>query len=495
MTIEPSIGASSDQVPGQMSWDNILWQKAQKMIERLQTRIAKAIREGRKGKARALQRLLTCSFYGKCLAVKRVVQNKGSKTPGIDGVIWRTSLQKMKAALSLKRKGYKPQPLKRIYIPKRDGRRRPLSIPTMYDRAQQALWKMALEPIAEEGADPNSYGFRPKRSAADALRQCHIVLAQRTAAPWILEADIEACFDHLDWTWLLENIPMDKIILKKFLQAGYMDTKGNQSSTRGSPQGSLISPTLMLMAMSGLERFIKSRIKPKVPSKVHIITYCDDFIITGAHQEILRDKVIPLVKEFLKERGLTLSERKTKITSIKEGFNFLGHHIKRYSHGMVLIKPSPQSIKSCLTELRETVKSLRGATPEVMILNLNPKIRGWCNYFRHAVAKRIFCHIDNQIYHMLSRWAYRRHPNKSKSWCLKKYFKPQGSRQWVFTGELKFKTKEKRKLFLISAQKTPIRRHIKIRGEAHPYNPLYKTYLEQRKENANIWLGNTPVAL
>ncbi|WP_341790208.1 reverse transcriptase N-terminal domain-containing protein [Rickettsia endosymbiont of Polydrusus tereticollis] len=219
-TVAISIGASS--ASDTEIWDNLSWNKISKQVTRLQMRIAKAVREGRKGRVKTLQRLLTCSFYAKCLAVKRVVLNKGGKTPGVDGIIWRTSRQKIQAALSLKRHGYNPLPTKRIYVPKRQkGKFRPISIPTMKDKAMQALWLMALIPIAEERNDLNSYGFRPKRSAQDAREQCFNALGKGKSAQWIFEGDINSCFDKISHQWLLENIPMDKQVLKKFLKAGF----------------------------------------------------------------------------------------------------------------------------------------------------------------------------------------------------------------------------------------------------------------------------------
>jgi RNA-directed DNA polymerase len=205
------------------TWDLINWDSTKSEVRRLQIRIAKAISEGRHGKVKSLQWILTHSFHAKVLAVKRVVQNQGGKTPGVDKVIWKTPQQKMKAAQSLTRKGYQTQPLRRIYIPKKDGRQRPLSIPTMKCRAMQALHLLALEPVAEFCADKNSYGFRPKRSAADAIRACHISLARKGSAQWIFEADIKSCFDKISHDWLRANIPMDKEILGKWLSAGYID--------------------------------------------------------------------------------------------------------------------------------------------------------------------------------------------------------------------------------------------------------------------------------
>jgi RNA-directed DNA polymerase len=198
------IGASS----APSKWDAIDWQTIEKSVRRLQMRIAKATREGRWGKVKALQWLLTNSFSAKQLAVRRVVRNPGRNTPGVDGVIWRTSDQKFKAARSLRRRGYHPQPLRRIYIPKKNGKLRPLGIPTFSDRAQQALHLFALEPVAETLADRNAYGFRPKRSTADAIEQCFNALTRKHSPQWIFEGDIKACFDRISHPWLIDHIPI-----------------------------------------------------------------------------------------------------------------------------------------------------------------------------------------------------------------------------------------------------------------------------------------------
>jgi RNA-directed DNA polymerase len=221
------------------TWDSINWDTTKAEVRRLQMRIAKAISEGRHGKVKSLQWILTHSFHAKLLAVKRVVQNHGGKTPGVDKIIWKTPQQKMEAALSLTRKGYQTQPLRRIYIPKKDGRQRPLSIPTMKCRAMQALYLLALDPIAEFRADKSSYGFRPKRSAADALEACHLALARKGSAQWIFEADIKSCFDKISHDWLRDNIPMDKEILSKWLSAGYIDKGVFHQTEFGTPQGGL----------------------------------------------------------------------------------------------------------------------------------------------------------------------------------------------------------------------------------------------------------------
>lgn len=422
MTAKLSTGASSA-----FQWDTIPWKIIEQQVKRLQVRIAKATKEGKKGKVKALQRLLTCSFYGKCYAVRRVVHTKGAKTPGVDGILWRSSRQRMEAVNSLKRKGYNPNLLRRIHIPKKNPKagKRPLSIPCMKDRAMQSLWQLALEPIAEEWADPNSYGFRPKRSVADAIEQCFIVLSRNFSAQWIFEGDIKACFDRLSHSWLLENLPMDKVILGKFLKAGFMEKKVIfPSSPKGTPQGGNISPTLTVMALSGLEALLKERLKYR---KVNFVSYADDFIITGNSRELLEKEVVPIVKGFLKERGLEISKEKSKITYIEEGFDFLGFNIRKYN-GLLLTKPSKGNVKNFLRGIRELIKSSKSVKTEDLIRQLNPKIIGWANFFRHSASKRTFSYIDTEIYMALQRWMKRRHPTKSKTWRNKKYFRAVGAR-------------------------------------------------------------------
>ena len=477
-TIVILAGASSAIDP--KSWDNLAWSKIKKQVVRLQMRIAKATREGKKGKVRALQRLLTCSFYAKCMAVRRVTRNKGARTPGVDGILWRSNLQKIRAVLSLKRKGYDPLPLRRIYIPKKQkGKLRPLSIPAMKDRAMQALWHLALEPIAEERADPNSYGFRPKRSTRDAIEQCFKVLSTRISAKWIFEGDIYSCFDRISHEWLLKNIPMDGIILSKFLKAGFMEKQMLYPTTLGVPQGGIAAPTIALMALSGLERKLNSIFKKK-GEKVNVTSYADDFIVTGATAELLQKAVVPEIEAFLSEIGLEISQEKSKITNIEDGFDFLGFNIRKYK-GKLLIKPSKGSIKTFLTEIRRIIKANSTAKTENLIRLLNPKITGWVNYFRNVVSSRVFTYVDHQIFKAIWRWMKRRHPHQNKVWIIKKYFKRYRLSNNRFCAIVKDKDGKNMPLYLRIAKDTAIRRHIKIRGLAHPYNPQFKDYFEERK--------------
>ena len=345
----PTTGASLTSA----SWQAINWQAVKAHVRRLQLRIAKATRESRHGKAQALQWILTHSFYAKLLAVKRVVQNRGGKTPGVDNVIWVTAKQKIQAALLLKRRGYRTKPLKRIYIPKKDGRQRPLSIPTMKCRAMQALHLLAFEPVVEMQADKNAYGFRPKRSVADAIEQCFCALAKKRSAQWILEGDIKSCFDKISHPWLMNNIQMDRDILRKWLRAGYIEKGNFHPMDQGTPQGGIISPALLNATLSGLEKAIKAASKAQY--KVHISVYADDFIITAENKEMLENQIKPAVKSFLQERGLELSAEKTKITHINDGFNFLGFNIRKYRNKLI-IKPAREGVKRFLMDIREIVK-------------------------------------------------------------------------------------------------------------------------------------------
>lgn len=326
-TVKAVAGTGAPPAYG-VAWDQINWDDVTAEVTRLQVRIAKATREHRWNKVQALQHLLTRSRSGKLLAVKRVTENAGKRTAGVDGKIWATPVSRLKAAQSLTHRGYQPLPLRRVYIPKSNGKERPLGIPTMHDRAMQALWLMALLPIAETTADPNSYGFRPKRSTADAVEQCFNALAKRNSAQWVLEGDIRGCFDNISHDWLLANIPMNKVVLRKWLQAGFMDKGVLFPTEAGTPQGGIASPVLANMALDGLEDAVRSALgsskTARQPAKAHVVRYADDFIVTGANQELLEQRVKPAIEAFLSARGLQLAPEKTLVTHIARGFDFLG---------------------------------------------------------------------------------------------------------------------------------------------------------------------------
>jgi len=463
-------------------WQPINWKAVEEFVRRMQMRIAKAVREGRFGRAKAIQWLLTHSFYAKLLAVKRVTSNKGKHTPGVDKIIWNTPRLKMGAVNQLRRKGYHPSPLRRIYIPKKNGKKRPLSIPTMKDRAMQALHKLALEPVAETTADPNSYGFRPYRSCADAIGQCFISLGKSYSPRWVLEGDIKACFDEISHKWLLDNIPMDKEILAKWLKSGYIEKGICHPTHRGTPQGGIISPVIANMTLDGLEETARAavplRMYGNIRSKVNVIRYADDFVITGATKEILIKKVKPAVQEFLAERGLRLSEEKTRITRIEDGFDFLGQNCRKYG-GKLLIKPSGDNVRSFLDNVAQAIRKGRAMPAATLIGVLNPKIRGWANYHRHIVAGKVFGKVDSCIYENLWNWTQRKHPRKRKSWLARKYW--SDGNPWRFSSVVKTKDGKLRKYELFRAHSIGIKRHVKIRGDANPFDLKYQEYFNKRK--------------
>jgi RNA-directed DNA polymerase len=468
-------------------WEEIDWRQVQQNVRRLQARIVKATQAGRWGKVKALQRLLTRSFSGKALAVKRVTENQGKRTAGVDGIVWDTPARKWTATQNLRQRGYRPKPLRRVYIPKSSNRQklRPLGIPTMKDRAMQALYLLALDPVSECTADPNSYGFRQKRSTADAIEQCFKVYRRREGAPeWVLEGDIRACFDQISHEWLLAHIPMEKAMLKKWLKCGYMEKHAFHSTQAGTPQGGIISPTLANLTLDGLEGELHRRFRPRDNSKpstgVNLVRYADDFIISARSRDLLENQIRPFVTEFLQQRGLELSPEKTVITHIAAGFDFLGQNVRRYN-GKLIIKPAKKNVQAFLNTVKCIIHECRAAQASWLIARLNPVIRGWANYHRHICATRTYHRMDHLIFWWLWRWARRRHPHKGAHWVRKKYFKTVGSYHWIFSGEYNNACGVTQTVHLRYLQSTHIRRHTKIQAAANPYDRQWDVYFEKRR--------------
>jgi len=462
-------------------WNTINWENAERSINRLQVRIAKATKEGKWNLVKRLQYLLTHSFYAKALAVRTVTQSKGKRTAGVDGDIWITPAAKMKAVLALTDKQYKAAPLRRIYIPKPGkNTKRPLSIPTLYDRAMQALYAMALSPVAETCADTTSFGFRKCKSAHDACRYAFNTLRDKNSAQWILESDIKGCFDNISHEWLIEHIPMDTSVLKQFLKAGFIFNRHLFASDRGTPQGGVISPILANMTLDGIENMLEETFwkcpRGKINKqrcntrKVNLTRYADDLIITADSKETALT-IKEMLAEFLKPRGLELSDEKTKITHIDEGFAFLGWNFRKYK-GKLLIKPSPESIKRLNDKLGALIRKAQAWTQDNLIHQMNPIIRGWSNYHKHVISKGVFVRQDHILWNQLYGWGKRRHPDKSKQWLKDRYWHKEGDQDWVF------KTKSER---LITMSAIPIVRHRMIALNMNPY--LDQKYLEQRVLN------------
>ncbi len=288
--------------------------------------------------------------------------------------------------------------------------------------------------MAETLADPNSYGFRPKRSCADAVAQCHLILCKRSSPQWILEGDIQGCFDNISHQWILQHIPINDKVLTQWLKAGYIDKKQWFPTDTGTPQGGIASPLIANMVLDGLEDVIMRHACPKPyrnPNHVHFIRYADDFVVTCNNREYLEAEIKPIITKFLAERGLELSPEKTLITNISDGFDFLGFNIRKYKH-KCLTKPKKDSVLSVYSKMNDVVNSYSSKSQLELILKLSPIIRGWSNFFRHSAAKRTFSLLDHKLFFLLWKWAYRRHPNKGKHWIKNKYFRSMGNRHWVF---------------------------------------------------------------
>lgn len=452
-------------------WHDIDWCRVQRSVRGMQLRIAKACREGKWRRVKALQRMLTRSKSARYLAVRRVTENQGKRTAGVDRVLWDTPEAKWKAANGLKRRGYQPRPLRRVFIPKSNGKERPLGIPTMTDRAMQALYLLALAPIAETKGDPNSYGFRIERSTADAMGQLFVCLSKKASAQWVLEADILGCFDHINHDWLIANVPTDKVVLRKWLKAGVVNKGQLQATDAGTPQGGIISPTLANMVLDGLESQLKQHlgVTRAKKLKVNVVRYADDFVITGSSPEILENEVKPWVEQFLAVRGLRLSPEKTQIIHIDQGFDFLGWNFRKYS-GKLLIKPSKKNVKAFYSKVKEVIETRKTARHEDLIRVLNPIMRGWALYHQPVVAKQAYSRMDSRVFLKLWRWAKRRHPNKSLEWIRKRYFRATGDRNWMFATTVQDEGGTKREVALYSLASTPIERHKKVSGDYNPFD-------------------------
>ena len=463
-----------------LQWNQIDWKQAEKQVNRLQVRIVKAVLEQKWRLVKRLQYLTVNSFYAKALAVKRVVTNKGKKTPGIDGEIWKSDKEKMDAVMALDCKTYHAKPLRRVYIEKFGKKeKRPLGIPTMGDRAMQALQLLALEPVAETTADRISFGFRRYRSPEDAREYAFSVLSRRDSPQWILEGDIKSCFDKISHQWMLENIPTDKRILKEFMKCGYIEKGQLFPTTEGSPQGGVISPTYANMVLDGLEPMIldvywRSEVRKTFSvkynkHKVHVVRFADDFIVTASDKETLGE-IKQMIEGFLRQRGLTLSREKTVITHIDDGFDFLGWNFRKFK-GKLIIKPSRKSMDKVTKKISDVIKENHAAKQEIVIRKLNEITMGWANYHHSACAKRCFSTIDHRIWEMLWRWAKRRHPSKGKHWIVNRYWRTHKGRKWTFMSD-------KNILFLMMDM--PIVRKGQMALDKNPF--LDREYFENRSK-------------
>jgi RNA-directed DNA polymerase len=469
--------------------NTIPWRRLQRNVFKLQKRIYQASRRGDMRTVRKLQRLLMTSRSAKLLAVRRVTQdNRGRRTAGVDGVKSLTPPKRLALAQSLHLTG-KAQPVRRVWIPKSGSPtdHRPLGIPTMADRARQTLVKLALEPAWEARFAPNSYGFRPGRSCHDAITAIFTAIGHK--AKYVLDADIEKCFDRIDQEALLAKVnpsPWLRRQLRAWLHAGVLDQGTLFPTEAGTMQGSPLSPLLANIALHGLEAAVKKAFptsgsrKRKAPN---VVVYADDLVILHEDRTVI-ERCQHLVSEWLRPLGLTLKPSKTRITHTLEsndarpGFDFLGYHIRQFPvgktksgknsrghlHGFkTIITPSRSAIKRQRTKLRETITRYHHTEQGILIDALNPRIRGWSNYYRPVASARVFSALDHGLYMQLRRWAFSRHPKKSHHWSTRKYWRLDEGQGWRFQPS-------KGGRALNGHTKTSIRYHVKVQGARSPYD-------------------------
>jgi RNA-directed DNA polymerase len=466
------------------TWADINWHNVEGSVRRLQERIYRATTNKEWKRVKNLQKLLVRATSNKLLAIRRITQeNQGKHTAGIDGTVYDTPEARWKLfqeGLSLT--GYKPKPVRRVYIPKDNGKQRPLGIPTGKDRVMQAIVKAALEPEWEVRFEANSYGFRPGRCTMDAIEAIHTTMNRKDSSQWVLDADISGCFDNIDHKPLLAKLPVCTTTLRQWLKAGVVEIGFLSPTDTGTPQGGVISPLLANVALDGMERLFDAEYadgRPKSPAfrkginkGIAVMRYADDFVITAPTREVLETYARPRVEAFLHERGLALSEVKTRIVHITEGFNFLGFHIRKFGkQGTLLTVPQKEKVLKHVRAIRSFLDAHKQTPAVTVIKTLNPVIRGWANYYRHCAAKEVFSKVRHAQWRMLWNWAKRRHPNKSSKWVKARYFKSDG--YWTF---------REAKAELVKPDQTPITRFVKVTGRNSTYDPALKEYWTERKK-------------
>ncbi|NEN98971.1 MAG: group II intron reverse transcriptase/maturase [Moorea sp. SIO3I7] len=472
----------------QSEWNQVNWRKLERTVFKLQKRIYQASQRGDVRVVRKLQKTLMKSWSGKMLAVRKVTQqNKGKKTAGIDGRKALKNKQRLILVASLKIYK-KPQPTRRVWIDK-PGRneKRPLGIPTIYDRALQGLTKQVLEPEWEARFEPNSYGFRPGRSCHDAIEAIFTGIARKPK--WVLDADISKCFDKINHEKLLTKLntyPSMRRLIKGWLKAGVMDEGTFSPTIEGTPQGGIISPLLANIALHGMEERINKYAemlpgrKARNKQALNFVRYADDFIIMHKSKEVV-EECQRIIEIWLNDIGLELKPSKTKLVHTTEGYDFLGFNIRQYPVGKnhskqgfkTLIKPSKKRVKEHWEQLSKVIDKYRAAPQEALIRRLRPIRKGWCNYNRSVVSKETFKGLDNKLWNKLQRWGYRRHPNKSRTWVNKKYWgtkveKPKNPWDAPKKDNWVFMTKEDN--YLPKYAKTKIVRHVKVKETRSPFD-------------------------
>ncbi len=434
-------------------------------------------------------KLMLRSYSNLLSSVKKVtLENKGRKTPGIDGQIVLTPKARARLVRQmLNIKAWLVRPGKRVYIPKAGGKQRPLGILTVKNRVAQAIVKNALEPSWEARFEPNSYGFRPGRGCHDAIVQCWIRLNRKTTHKWVLDADVRAAFDQIDHSFVLKrlgNVPGRELI-KQWLKAGYVDSDFFHATSAGTQQGGVISPLIANIALDGLEHVLSG--------KAGYIRYADDLVATAKSREQI-EELLPTVEAFLAERGLELNTEKTRIVHVNDGFNFLGFNVRSYK-GKCLVQPQKEKVQTFLKGIRAWLKTAKSLPPAAVIAHLNPRLRGWSNYYKKVNSKNVLAYVDHQVWRAVWHWCLSRHPNKSEHWVLRRYFKPANRRSWAFFGAIQNDFDDgKTDIFLFRTGDVAVKPHIKVVGTACPDDPDLLEYWHKRKSKFELPFESLPDA-
>jgi RNA-directed DNA polymerase len=473
----------------QTAWNAINWPKANRTVRNLRQRLFRAAQESNLKKVRSLQKLMLKSYSNRLVSVRRVAQiNAGKHTPGVDKLVLKTPAARGNMVDHLAHVTlWKAKPVRRIYIPKTSGKLRPLGIPVVEDRCLQAMVKNALEPVWEARFEGSSYGFRPGRSCHDAIEKIYGLARPNKTKKWVLDADIKGAFDHISHDYLLKAIgpfPARELI-KQWLKAGYVEQEMFHATEEGTPQGGVVSPLLANIALHGMEEAIgvKYDYRGQLIGKRAVVRYADDFVCFCETKEDA-EQVQGILTGWLKERGLTLSQEKTRIVHLTEGFDFLGFNIRHYAAPQtsrtgwkLLIKPSKESVKEVQKKVKGLWAEAQGGNVQAVLTKLNPVIRGWANYFRTAVAKEIFSKLDSWMFYKTDRYTRWTHPQKPKDWRQRKYWgrlNPDRRDPWVFgdkqTGG-----------YLLKFSWFPIERHTLVKGTASPDDPKLKDYWKERQ--------------
>lgn len=477
-----------------LDWDAIRWRTHEGNVRRLRRRIFKATREQDWAQVRSLQKMMLRSWSNTLVSVRQVTQrNAGRRTAGVDGQVALSSQARAEMAVEVHRtiSTWKPMPVRRVYVPKANGKRRPLGIPVLADRCHQARVRNALEAEWEARFEPKSYGFRPGRGCADAIASLFTTLKGASKRTWIVDADLSAAFDRIDHSRLLEALGSfpARDTIAGWLRAGVIEGGIFTPTEEGTPQGGVISPLMMNVALHGLEGAAGVRYQASgrhagdtVPGCPVLVRYADELVVC-AHTAEQAQQAKAKLAEWLAPRGLVFNEDKTKIVHLSEGFDFLGFNVRRFRNGKLLIKPSPTAVKRLRKRLADEMRSLRGSNAAAVIAALNPIIRGWAAYYRGVVSSKIFNALDTYLWKLTYRWAKRSHPNKPKKWIVRRYFgrfDKVRNDNWVF-GNRAGIDEHGSVPHLVKFAWTGIVRHQMVTGTASPDDPDLVDYWISRR--------------